>query len=136
MDIFKKIFDEVDSHQSNGWDYRLTKKEKLSKETSKMKQDKRKITVQIFELPLPESDRIEFIDVANKKFENILERIEHTHPKLVRKLWNPKEYIDEVLKPDILPIDKDYALSLVESFLIHHVIGLATEADERALHLN
>lgn len=136
LHIFKKIFDEVDGHQSNGWDYRLTKKEKLSKETSKMKPDKRKITVQIFKLPLSESDRIEFIDVANKKFENILERIEHTHPKLVRKLWSPKEYIDEVLKPDMLPIDRDYALSLVESFLIHHVIGLATEADEQALNLN
>lgn len=42
---------------------------------------------------------------------------------------DPKEYIAEVFKPDMLPIDRDYALSLVETFLIHHVIGLATEAE-------
>lgn len=46
---------------------------------------------------------------------------------------DPKEYIDEVFKPDMLPIDRDYALSLVETFLIHHVISLATEADEQIL---
>lgn len=37
-------------------------------------------------------------------------------------------YIQEVLKPDMLPTDRDYALSLVEAFLIHHFISIDTEA--------
>ena len=48
----------------------------------------------------------------------------------------PEQYIEEVIKPDMLPIDRDYALSLVEAFLIHKVIELATEADKQALSLN
>ena len=39
------------------------------------------------------------------------------------------EYIDEVIKPEMLPIDRDYAISLVESFLIHKVLELANEVD-------
>lgn len=132
LDIFKAVFDEVDGHQSNGYDYRLVKNKKLSNEKHIIKPKKNKISA----LPLSESDRKEFIEIANKKFENILETIEPTHPELVRKLWNPDQYIDEVLKPDMLPLDRDYALSLIEAFLIHNVIDLATEADKQGFKLN
>lgn len=136
LEIFKAVFDEVDSHQSDGYDYRLTRNEKLLNENQVIKPRKNKVAMQISTLPLAESDRKEFIEVANKKFENILEKIEPTHPELVRKLWNPDQYIDKVLKPDMLPIDRDYALSLIEAFLIHNVIDLATEADKQGFKLN
>ena len=136
LDIFKTVFADVDGHQTDGYDYRVVRNQNLSAENPIIKPTKNKIIVQISSLPLTESDRKEFIEVANMKFENILETIESTHPELVRKLWNPDQYIDEVLKTDMLPIDRDYALSLVETFLIHYVIGLATEADEHALTLN
>jgi hypothetical protein len=54
--------------------------------------------------------------------------MEPKHPELVRKLWNPEMYIDQVIKPDMLPINRDYALSLIEAFLVHHFIELDTEA--------
>lgn len=136
LDIFKAVFDEVDGHQSDGYDYRLVKNKKLSNEKNIIKPKKNKISVQISALPLSESDRKEFIEIANKKFENILETIEPTHPELVRKLWNPGKYIDEVLKPDMLPIDRDYALSLIDAFLIHNVIDLATETDKEGFRLH
>ena len=140
LDIFKTVFDEVDDHQSDGWDYRWTINERISEDTLKLNTElqtgRPQTTVQILELPLAESDRKEFIEVANKKFDGILEMIENKHPQLVRELWNPKEYIGKVLKPDMLPINRDDALSLVEAFLIHHVIGLATEADKQAINLN
>jgi hypothetical protein len=136
LDIFKAVFDEVDGHQSDGYDYRLVRNKKLSNEKHIINPKKNKISVQISALPLSESDRKEFIEIANKKFENILETIEPTHPELVRKLWNPGQYIDEVLKPDMLPIDRDYALSLIEAFLIHNVIDLATETDKQGFKLH
>lgn len=136
LDIFKAVFDEVDGHQSDGYDYRLVKNKKLSNEKHIIKPKKNKISLQISALPLSESDRKEFIEIANKKFENILETIEPTHRELVRKLWNPDQYIDEVLKPDMLPLDRDYAFSLIEAFLIHNVIDLATEADKQGFKLN
>jgi len=83
------------------------------------------------------ADRLEFIQAANATFEKFLDRIESEHPQLVRKLWNPEKYIDEVLlKPDMLPIDRDYALSLVEAALVHHGIELAAEADNLASGIN
>jgi len=62
--------------------------------------------------------------------------MEPRHPELVRKLWNPEKYINEVFKPDLLPIDRDYALSLIEAFLVHHFIDLDSEAGKQAIHLN
>jgi hypothetical protein len=46
------------------------------------------------------------------------------------------QYIDEVLRQYMLPIDRDYALSLIDAFLVHHFSGLDTEADSQALGLN
>lgn len=136
LDIFKAVFADVDGHQSGGYDYRLAKREKPSIEKQKIKPMEKKSIIKITTLPLAEKDHKEFIKVANWKFDDTLQSIEHTHPELVRKLWNPEQYIEEVIKPDMLPIDRDYALSLVEAFLIHKVIELAAEADNQALNLN
>lgn len=127
--IFKKVFADVDGHQSNGYDYRLAKNEKPSNENQiikpKKKNMEKKTSLQISALPLIGADRKEFIKVANEKFEDIMRTIEPKHPELLRKLWNPEQYVDEVIRPDMLPIDRDYALSMTEAFLVHHVIGLA-----------
>lgn len=136
LDIFKEVFADVAGHQSGGYDYFLAKREKSSIKNQKIKPMEKKSTVKITTLPLAESDLKEFINVANKKLEDTLQSIEHAHPELIRKLWNPEQYMEEVIKPDMLPIDRDYALSLVEAFLIHKVIELATEADEQDLNLN
>lgn len=136
LDIFKAVFADVDGHQSYGYDYRLAKGEKTSFENQKSKPMEKKNTVKITTLPLAGKDHKEFIEVANIKFEVTLQSIEHEHPELVRELWNPEQYIEEVIKPDMLPIDRDYALSLVEAFLIHKVIELATEVDEEGLTVN
>lgn len=142
LDIFKAVFDEVEGHQSDAIDYRLgRKKENLSNGNqiikSKKKKMKNKTSVQIFALPLAGLDRIEFIETANSVFEKVLDRVEPKHPHLVIKLWDAEKYIDEILlKPDMLPIDRDYALSLIGALLVHHVIELAGEADKHAIHLN
>ena len=138
LDVFKMVFTDVAGHQSDGYDYRLTKREKKSNENQiiESKPTKMKSDAKISALPLIGAGRKEAIEIANSKFEDIMQTIGPTYPELVRKLWNPDQYIDEVLEPDMLPIDRDYAFSLVESFLIHHVIGLAAEADEQALNLN
>jgi len=134
--IFKMVFADVAGHQSYGYDYRLSKYEKPSDEGHIIKPKKMKSGVKISALPLVGADREEAIEIANHKFEDILERIEPRHPGSVRKSWNPEQYVDEILKPDMLPIDRDYALSLVDAFLIHHVIDLATEADRVNLNLS
>jgi len=131
LDIFKTIFADVDGHQSDGYDYRLDKSEILRIVPPEIKSIKKKLDSKITTLPLTEDDRKEFIEVANKKFQNILLTIiEPTDPKIITDLWNPEKYLDEVLKPDMLPIDRGYALSLVEAFLIHHVIELETETEK------
>lgn len=74
--------------------------------------------------------RKKFIKVANSVFEHVVEAIEPQHPHLVRELWDTEKYIDDMLlRPDMLPIDLDYALSLIGAFLVHHVIALAVETD-------
>ncbi|MXN90314.1 hypothetical protein GR160_03670 [Flavobacterium sp. Sd200] len=84
----------------------------------------------ISSLPLEKEDWQEFIETANLVFENVLDRIEPARPVLVRELWDAEKYIYEVLRPEMLPIDRDYALSLIEAFLVHHVIGLAVETEK------
>ena len=136
LDIFKTVFADIDGHQSDGYDYRLAKRENSLIENQKIKPTEKKSTIKITNLPLAGKDRKEFIEAANRKFEDILQSIEPTHPELVSKLWNPDQYIKEVIKPDILPIDRNYALSLIEAFLVHNVIDLATEVDKQNLNLN
>ncbi|SCY74507.1 hypothetical protein SAMN02927916_3150 [Flavobacterium anhuiense] len=136
LDIFKAVFADVDGHQSGGYDYRLAKREKPSIENQKIKPMEKKSTIKITTLPLTGIDRKEFIETANRKFEDVLQTIEPTHPELIRQLWNPEQYIDEVLKSDMLPIDRDYALSLIEAFLVNNVIDLAAETDQEDFSLN
>lgn len=95
-------------------------------------QDLNKAMHHITSLPLSKADRAEFIEVANSVFESVMERIEPNNPELTRELWNATDYVDNMLGQDMLPISKDYAMSLIDAFLVHHVIGLATEADKQA----
>jgi len=88
---------------------------------------------QITALPLGEADRAEFVETASEVFETVLNRIEAENPEATRRLWNAEHYVDNLLlTDDMLPIDRDYALSLIEAFLVHHVIELAVQADEQA----
>jgi hypothetical protein len=87
---------------------------------------------QITSLPLSSEDRSAFIETANEVFENVIERIEPDHPEATRAMWNAEDYVDSFLQDDMLPIDRDYALSLIDAFLVHHVIGLAVDADKQA----
>ncbi|WP_139346263.1 hypothetical protein [Pseudorhizobium flavum] len=42
-------------------------------------------------------------------------------------------YVDKLLlTEDMLPIQRHYAASLIEAFLVHHVLDLAFEADQLA----
>lgn len=85
---------------------------------------------QITKLPLEKEDRAEFIETANAAFENILNRIEAENPEKTRELWDAEFYVDnDLLQDDMLPIDRDYALSLPEAFLVYPVIELAMTAD-------
>lgn len=84
---------------------------------------------QITSLPLTAADRAEFVEVANREFERVLDRIEAKNPEATRRLWNAEYYVDLLLSEDMLPISRDYALSLIESFLVHDVIKLASIAD-------
>lgn len=88
---------------------------------------------QITALPLSKADRAEFVETANKVFEAVFHRIEPQNPEATRRLWDAEYYVDELLlRDDMLPIGRDYALSLIDAFLVQHVIGLAVQADEQA----
>lgn len=137
LDIFKTVFADVDGHQTDGYDYRLSKSEKTSDINEIIKPIKKKSTAQISALPLVGADRIKFLETAELVFERVMQRVEPDHPHLVRKLWNAENYIDEVLlQHDMLPIDRDYALSLIDAFLVQHVIELAVETDNQVESLN
>jgi len=88
-------------------------------------------------LPLDASYRAEAIDLANSTFEIIMRRIEPDNPRMTRELWDVADYVDNHhLSSGMLPIDSEYALSLIEAFLLHHVISLATKADRMAFGQN
>ena len=84
-------------------------------------------------MPLSPADRVEFVETANAVFEMVIDRIEPQNPDATRKLWDAGQYVDhELLNESMLPIDRDYALSLIDAFLVHHVINLATQADSQS----
>lgn len=90
-----------------------------------------RVSFEIIELPLDADFRAEAIDVANAAFERVFERIEPDNPKMTRKLWNAEKHVDEDhFSQENLPIDSEYALSLIEAFMLSHVVGLATTADK------
>jgi hypothetical protein len=85
---------------------------------------------EITRLPLDETVRAEFIEIANRAFERVLLRIEPKNVDLTKALWDAEYYIDNhLLNPEMLPISRDYALSLIDAFLPHYLINLAVEAD-------
>lgn len=88
---------------------------------------------QITSLPVDDAYRKEAIELANSTFEMVMRRIEPDNPSETRWLWDAAEYIDNHhLSSDMLPIDSEYALSLIEAFLVHYVVDLAEEADRKA----
>ncbi|HVW98734.1 MAG TPA: hypothetical protein VHA56_22390 [Mucilaginibacter sp.] len=114
-------------------DYRLSKDEDTEIDWEQHETVFSEDAEKISSLPLNKNDREEFIEVANQSFERIFEQIEPKNPVLTRQLWDAERYIDkEFLRPDMLPISKDYALSLVDAFLVGYVIQLAAEADDMA----
>lgn len=131
LDIFRMVFEEDDEYYG-GKEYRLldikdsTDKLELTRQSELAPREK------IISLPLEGTVRQEFIETADAVFKDVLDRIESKHPKLIRRMWNAESYIDnELLKPEMLPIDHYYALSLIDAFLVHHVIALAIKADEK-----
>lgn len=88
---------------------------------------------QITSLPVDDGYRREAIELANSTFEMVISRIGPDNPVETRRLWDAVEYVDHHhLSADMLPIDSEYALSLIEAFLVHHVINLAVQADRNA----
>jgi hypothetical protein len=86
----------------------------------------------ISSLPLLPAERAEFIETAKLVFEAVLDRIEPENPQTTRDLWNPAHYVDNLLLEEtMLPISRDYALSLIDAFLVHYVIDLSMQADNR-----
>ncbi len=84
-------------------------------------------------LPLDPDFRSQAIDVANAAFERVFARIEPANPEMTRRLWNAEQHVDEDhFVEENLPIKSEYALSLIEAFMLSHVVALATEADKMA----
>jgi hypothetical protein len=92
--------------------------------------------MQITSLPLNKEDRVEFIETANSVFENVMELMEAGNPELTRKLWDVEDYVDNLLIQDMLPISRDYALLLIEPFMVQLVAELAVQADKIAEQTN
>ncbi|MGO6736513.1 hypothetical protein ACCS71_14275 [Rhizobium ruizarguesonis] len=84
-------------------------------------------------LPATGELRAALIEIANRVFEKVVDRIEPENESLTRKLWDPDDYIDNhFFKEGMLPMNLDYADYLIDSFLMHHIVDLAVEADRRA----
>lgn len=91
----------------------------------------------ITSLPFDATYRTEAIELANSTFEEVVRRIEPDNPKMTRELWDADDYVDNHhLSDDMLPIDSEYALSLIEAFMVRHVIDLATTADRTSTEPN
>lgn len=91
------------------------------------------VDTKITSLPVSPADRAEAIEIANFTFEKVFDRIESDNPAVTRALWDAEDYVDNRwLDEGMLPIDRDYALSLIEAFLVHHVIDLAVQADKKS----
>ncbi|MBL4829425.1 MAG: hypothetical protein JKY55_06020 [Aliivibrio sp.] len=85
-------------------------------------------------LPFGVDYRTEAIKLANSTFEEVIRRVEPDNPRMTRVFWDAADYVDNHhLSDDMLPIDSEYALSLIEAFLVHHVIGLAVKADHTSV---
>jgi hypothetical protein len=138
LEIFIQVFANVEGHQSDFTDYRLTatKEQEIDIEEADVETIppvKKKRDVKIKTLPLSDKDRKRFIKTANEVFETVMWRMEPDNPELTRELWNAEVYIDGVLLPELeLPISRDYALDIIDASLVHYVLGLAVQADDMA----
>ncbi|MCB9094707.1 MAG: hypothetical protein H6621_06525 [Halobacteriovoraceae bacterium] len=130
LHIFKNVFLNENSFAAIPNDIRLQLPAKI-KNSNKVKKE------MITQLPLSESNRKEFINSANSVFETVLIRIDHENPSKIRELWNAEEYIENgLLDKSMLPISKDYALSLIDSFLVHHILGLCSQLESKPSRSN
>jgi len=135
MQIFTEVFLEWEQEVYYD-DYRLSKDEDSEIEWEQDDSVSSIATGKITILPLNKDEREEFIETANQSFKRVFERIEPENPALTRSLWDAEKYIDdEILTPDNLPIDRDYAFSLVDAFMVGHVIQLAVKADDQAAQI-
>lgn len=92
---------------------------------------------QITSLPVDDAYRKEAVELANSTFEMVMRRIEPDKPQETRALWGAEDYVDNHhLSAEMLPIDSEYALSLIEAFLVHHVIDLAVQVGGMAAEEN
>ncbi|TBZ05557.1 hypothetical protein [Rhizobium leguminosarum] len=84
-------------------------------------------------LPVTGELRAALVEIANRVFERVVDRIEPENESLTRKLWDPDDYIDNhVFQEGMLPMNLDYADYLIDPFLVQHVVDLAVKADRRA----
>jgi hypothetical protein len=132
LDYFKHGLSVPGGHGLFDKDYRLSPAQRRVYNEPPRPAPKADPSPQITSLPLSKADHAEFVKAANSVFEAVVKRVEPNNPVQTRKLWDAEDYVNNMLTDDMLPISKDYALSLIDAFLVHHVIGLATEADKRA----
>jgi hypothetical protein len=130
LQLFKDVFLNGGNFYNPFPDYRLNPLDRIHEERRPESTTKIQSSVQITSLPLSNQDRLEFIELANQVFETVMDLMEAANPELTRKLWNAGEYVDNLLREDMLPICRDYALSLIEPFMIHIVANLSSEADK------
>jgi len=136
LQIFTEVF--IEGEQDIYYDgYRLSKDDETEIEWEKDDAISSVTSAKISSLPLADDDREEFIKAVNQSFERIFSRIEPDNPELTRSLWDAEKFIDEdILPPDRLPIDRDYALSMIDAFMVGYVIQLAAEADNQTEYPN
>lgn len=85
---------------------------------------------EITELPLTGVLRREAVKTANDAFATALGRMEAKNPRAAQKLWDAEDYVDSTITEDMLPISTDYALHLVEVFLVMDAAEAAAASDE------
>lgn len=132
LDYFKHGLSVPGGHGLFDKDYRLSPSQRRAYSEPPRPMPKADPGPQITSLPLSKADHVEFVKTANDVFEAIMERVEPNNPELTRKLWDAEDYVNTFLTEDMLPISKGYALSLINAFLVQHVIGLAVQADKAA----
>lgn len=91
---------------------------------------RQKLPAMITQLPLTGFLRKEAVSIAEQSFSRALGRMEARNPREARKHWNVEQYVDRVLRSDMLPIETDYALSLFEAFIVMDAVEAAVEADQ------
>ncbi len=85
------------------------------------------------ELPFSPAATEQLIAHANRAFERRLSLLRHPKEALLRRLWNPTDYLKAWPFVGIrMPVDFDFALMLVEVFIPHHIFAVLEQAGDRA----